>query len=149
MLISIESKTITDEEIIKKHNIKKKVGYLKMKVIDSLKKKDIAGYTKELIDTGTDIVTDGSNSYNDLHENYNHKPKVVSKKELVKHLPWVHIVISNSKRLLLNTYHRIDDDSLQSYLNEFCFKFNRRYFDDLFDRLLITSASYRWNYLGG
>ena len=149
VLVSVESETITDDRIIKKHKIKKKVGYLKMKVIDSLKKKDIANYTGKLIDTGTYIVTDGSNSYNDLHENYNHNPQVVSKKELVKHLPWVHIVISNSKRLLLNTYHRIDDDFLQSYLNEFCFKFNRRYFDDLFDRLLITSASYRWNYLGG
>jgi len=144
VLVSVESETITDDRIIKKHKIKKKVGYLKMKVIDSLKKKDIANYTGKLIDTGTYIVTDGSNSYNDLHENYKHNPRVVSKKELVKHLPWVHIVISNSKRLLLNTYHRIDDDFLQSYLNEFCFKFNRRYFDDLFDRLLITSASYRW-----
>lgn len=148
VLVSVESETITDDEIIKKYKIKKKVGYLKMKVIDSLKKKDIAGYTGKLVDVGTYIITDGSNSYNDLHENYNHNPQVVSKEELVKHLPWVHIVISNAKRLLLNTYHRIDDDFLQSYLNEFCFKFNRRYFDDLFDRLLITSVSYRWDYLG-
>jgi transposase-like protein/DNA-directed RNA polymerase subunit RPC12/RpoP len=148
VLVSVESETITDDNIIQKYKIKKRVGYLKMKVIDSLKKKDISDYADELIDTGTCVVTDGSNSYNDLHENYNHKPKVVSKKEIVKHLPWVHIAISNAKRLLLNTYHRIDDDFLQSYLNEFCFKFNRRYFDDLFNRLLITSASYRWNYLG-
>ena len=149
VLVSVESETITDDKIIEKYKIKKKVGYLKMKVIDSLKKKDMADYAEELIDKGTDVATDGSNSYNDLHENYNHNPQVVSKKEIIKHLPWVHIVISNAKRLLLNTYHRIDDDFLQSYLNEFCFKFNRRYFDDLFDRLLITSVSYRWNYLGG
>ena len=149
VLVSVESETITDDKIIEKYKIKKKVGYLKMKVIDSLKKKDITDYVEELIDTGTRVATDGSNSYNDLHENYNHNPQVVPKKELVKHLPWVHIVISNAKRLLLNTYHRIDDDFLQSYLNEFCFKFNRRYFEDLFNRLLITSASYRWNYLGG
>lgn len=149
VLVSVESETISDDKIIEKYKIKKRVGYLKMKVIDSLKKKDISDYADELIDTGTCVVTDGSNSYNDLHENYNHNPKVVSKKEIVKHLPWVHIAISNAKRLLLNTYHRIDDDFLQSYLNEFCFKFNRRYFDDLFNRLLITSASYRWNYLGG
>jgi len=149
VLVSVESETITDDKIIQKYKIKKRVGYLKMKVIDSLKKKDISDYAEELIDTGTCVVTDGSNSYNDLHENYKHNPRVVPKKEIVKHLPWVHIVISNAKRLLLNTYHRIDDDFLQSYLNEFCFKFNRRYFDDLFNRLLITSVSYRWNYLGG
>jgi len=126
----------------------KKAGFLKMKVIDSLKKEDMNDYVEELVDIGTQVSTDGSNSYNDLHKNYGHKPKVVPKKEAAKALPWVHIAISNAKRLLLNTYHRIDNDFLQSYLYEYCFKFNRRYFDSLFDRVLIASASTRWNCLG-
>ena len=149
VLVSAESETIEDETISKKHNLNKKNGFIKMKAIDSLKKKDITEQVEEIIETGSEVSTDGSNSYNDLHENYIHKPKVVPKKDSSKALPWVHIVISNAKRLLLNTHHRIDDDFLQSYLNEFCYKFNRRYFDNIFDRLLIASVSYRWNYLGG
>lgn len=149
VLVSAESETIEDEIISKKYKLNKKVGFIKMKAIDSLKKKDITDNVEEIIEPGSEVSTDGSNSYNDLHENYEHKPKVVPKKDGSKALPWVHIVISNAKRLLLNTHHRIDDDFLQSYLNEFCFKFNRRYFDNIFDRLLIASVSYKWNYLGG
>ncbi|MEM7374099.1 MAG: IS1595 family transposase, partial [Bacteroidota bacterium] len=34
---------------------------------------------------------------------------------------------------------------LQNYLNEFCYKQNRRYFNErLFDRLLIAAATLYW-----
>ena len=36
--------------------------------------------------------------------------------------------ISNAKRSILDTYHDIKAEFLQLYLNEFCYKFNRRYF---------------------
>ena len=149
VLVAAESETIEEQEVSGKYSISKKVGFIKMKVIDSLKKADMADTVEELIEPGSELSTDGSNSYNDLHENYDHQPKVLKKKEISKHLPWVHIVISNAKRLLLNTHHRIDDDFLQSYLNEFTYKFNRRYFKNIFDRLLIASVSHKWNYLGG
>ncbi len=45
-----------------------------------------------------------------------------------KVLPWVHISISNAKRSILDTYHDVKADFLQLYLNEFSYKFNRRYF---------------------
>ena len=41
-------------------------------------------------------------------------------------------------------YHGIKDEFLQEYLNEFCYKFNRRYFGDrVFDRLIIAAISYK------
>ena len=59
-------------------------------------------------------------------------------------LPWVHITISNAKRQLLNTFHDIKPEFLQNYLDEFCYKFNRRYFGEaLFGRLLIAVVSYK------
>ncbi|MFT5348871.1 MAG: hypothetical protein ACI9M3_001917, partial [Bacteroidia bacterium] len=43
------------------------------------------------------------------------------------------------KRTLLGVYHRINQEYLQLYLDEFCYKLNRRYFKDrLFDRLVIA-----------
>jgi hypothetical protein len=37
---------------------------------------------------------------------------------------------------------------LQSYLNEFCYKFNRHYFEEaLFDRLIIASVNYKNQFL--
>lgn len=57
-------------------------------------------------------------------------------------LRWVHIAISNAKRTLLGIYHKIDGKYLQRYLDEFCYKLNRRYFwERLFDRLLIVVSN--------
>ncbi len=148
VLVSAESKAVEDELLSAKYNTKKKVGFIKMKAIDSLKKKDMTKYVEELILQGSKVLTDGCNSYNDLYKDYEHEFSVVPKKESSKALPWVHKVISNSKRLFLDIHHRIDADFIQSYLNEFCYKFNRRYFENIFERLLIASVSYRWNYLG-
>jgi hypothetical protein len=50
--------------------------------------------------------------------------------------------------MLLDVHHRIDSDFLQNYLNAFVYKLNRRYFDNLFERLLVAAVSYRWNYFG-
>jgi len=67
---------------------------------------------------------------------------VVKPGEAMETLPWVHTVIANCKRELLCTYHSIGRVYLQAYLNEFCYKLNRRNFDtDLFDRLLICSVA--------
>jgi len=73
-----------------------------------------------------------------------HRPQVIKKEDVGKALPWVHIAISNAKRMLLNTFHDIQPEYLQSYLNEFCYMFNRRHFGEKkFDRLLIAGISYK------
>ena len=73
-----------------------------------------------------------------------HRPQVIPKSEVGKALPWVHIAISNAKRQLLDIYHHTDPQYLQNYLNEFCYKFNRRYFGEkLLDRVLMASVKYK------
>jgi len=148
VLVSVESKDAADKHNPKKHSKRKQVRYLKMKVVDSLKKEVITKVVKDSVETQTKIVSDKSTSYTNLDKDFEVESKVVPKKELQKVLPWVHTTISNAKRLLLDVHHRIDDDFLQNYLNEFCYKFNRRYIDNLFDRLMVAAVSYRWNYLG-
>ena len=147
VLVSVESKASPEDFNEKKHKTNRRVKYIKMKVLTSLKKAEINCKVSQMVDKGSKISSDASTSYNDLHENYIHESQVISKEEVNVMLPWVHKAISNAKRLLLDVHHRIDDDFLENYLNEFCFKFNRRYFDDLFDRVMIAAVSYRWNYL--
>ena len=73
-----------------------------------------------------------------------HKPVVIPKDKVSEMLPWVHLAISNAKRLLLDVHHDVKPQYLQGYLNEFCYKYNRRYFGEkLFDRLLIACVSYK------
>ena len=69
---------------------------------------------------------------------------MIPPKKIGQALPWVHIAISNAKRQLLNTFHSVNPEFLQSYLDEFCYMFNRRYFGEaLFNRLLTTAVSYK------
>src|SRR2546421_8870812 len=46
-----------------------------------------------------------------------------------KHLPMIHLVFSNLKTWINGTHHgRIEPHHLQAYLNEFVFRFNRRFY---------------------
>lgn len=50
------------------------------------------------------------------------------------------ITISNAKSLMMDMYYGVKYEFLQAYLNEFCYKFNRRYIGE---RLMIASVLYR------
>ncbi len=121
----------------------RKVGHLKMVVINDLKSPTIDKVVRENIHKDATIDSDDSNSYTNLKTIVKeHNPKVIRPKEVGKMLPWVHIAISNAKRILLDIYHDVKPEYLQNYLNEFCYKFNRRYFGErLFDRLMIACVS--------
>lgn len=74
-----------------------------------------------------------------------HIRKIASPKEASNILPWVHTMISNAKWNLLGINHQTKDEYLQNYLNEFCYKTNRRYFGDkLFDKLVVAAMEDTW-----
>lgn len=126
-----------------KMNIKKQVGHIKMIVIPNLKSSTIDVEVIDNIKKESSLTTDASTSYvhfKDLVEE--HTSQVIAPKEVGNVLPWVHIVISNAKRLLLDIYHDVKSEFLQSYLNEFCYKFNRRNMN-CFERLMFACVSYQ------
>jgi len=122
----------------------KRVSPIKMQVISDLKSNTITNIVKEQVDKSAELTTDDSTSYTKLIEHVNsHVAKVVEPEMIPIILPCVHIAIGNAKQLFLNVHHHIKTEYLQFYLNEFCYKFNRRYFGEkIFDRLLIAAVSY-------
>ncbi len=92
------------------------------------------------------VFTDKSTSYIDIAKYVEgHLMEKSSKSTTNETLKWVHIAISNAKRTLLGIYHKIKGKYLQLYLDEFCYKLNRRYFGDrLFDRLTVAMANNYW-----
>jgi hypothetical protein len=122
----------------------KKVNHIKMRIVTDLKADTAAKVVKEQIDSQAELTTDDSTTYKALKEHVkSHRAQVVKPEDLPKMLPWVHIVIGNVKRLLLDTHHQLKKEYLQYYLNEFCYKFNRRYFGEkLFDRLVTVAVGY-------
>ena len=118
----------------------RKVRYIKMIVIPDLKADTITPIVQANASSQSKIDSDDSTSYVKLSKIVaEHHPEVIAKKEIGIKLPWVHIAISNAKRQILSMFHDIKPQYLQLYLNEFCYKFNRRYFgESCFDRLLIA-----------
>ena len=142
VLVMAESEFV---ESPKKGQKPKRVGYLKMKVIEDLKSETINELVDSLANEVSQVDTDDSTSYVDLKKYIPiHNSQVIPKEKVGEILPWVHIAISNAKRHLLNSYHNIKPEFLQNYLDEFCYKFNRRYFGEAtFNRLLVTAVSYK------
>ena len=126
----------------------KRVNHLKMLVIDDLKADTILNTVKEHVNPQAELTTDDATPYSKLSEHVkSHHAQVIKKEDLPKILPWVHIAIGNVKRLLLDVHHQLTKEYLQYYLNEFCYKFNRRYFGEaIFDRLLVAAVSYNTDF---
>lgn len=143
VLVMAESSPSNNPKYTKEYHKKRSVGFIKMLVIEDLKSLTIDAKIKSYINKESDIDSDNSSSYSNIHTLIKqHRPKVIAKTDVGEMLPWVHIAISNAKRQLLNTFHCVEPEYLQSYLDEFCYKFNRRYFgENLFDRLMIASVS--------
>ena len=136
-----------------------KPGFVKMKVVETdegeaVDGKTAAGYAEKAIDKGSEIHTDGLKIYAALAEKgYKLIQKKYDPEDDPEHLRWTHIVISNAKALIAGTFHGLDAIHLQRYLDEFCYRFCRRWFKSgVFSRLVTacaTSAKVTYNELIG
>ena len=145
--VAAESTPLEDLETGKKG---KHCRYFKMNVLEGQSSEEINGFIGKNIAEESIVFTDKSTSYFDI-ANYVevHVTEKSSKETTKTTLQWVHIAISNAKRTLLGIYHKIKGKYLQLYLDEFCYKLNRRYFGDrLFDRLTVAVASNYWHING-
>ncbi|KAA6306255.1 hypothetical protein EZS27_042089, partial [termite gut metagenome] len=140
VLVMAESAPVEKEN--QKGRPSRKVNHIKMLVIEDLKSETIDNKVRANVSARSEIDSDNSTSYTNLKNLVaQHHSQVIPKEDIGEILPWVHIVISNAKRMLLNTFHDVKPEYLQSYLNEFCYKFNRRYLGELqFDRLLVAGV---------
>jgi ISXO2-like transposase domain/Transposase zinc-ribbon domain len=120
--------------------------YFKMKVLENHLSDSIDKVVQENFGEKCIVFSDKSTSYVNISEYVEvHITEESTKETTVQNLPWVHIAISNAKRTLLGIYHKIKGKYLQLYLDEFCYKLNRRYFGErLFDRLAIAMADNYW-----
>jgi hypothetical protein len=100
---------------------------------------------KKNLDKKTIVLSGKSKNYVNISEHVEGHVTVLSDKNATNDtLRWVHIAISNAKRTLLGIYHKIKGENLQCYLDEFCYKLNRRSFvHRIFDWLTLAIASIR------
>jgi len=117
---------------------KNRPAFLKVKVIEKVSIDEIHRVAKACVKPGSKIVTDGLNTYKRLAEyGYLHESKDYYKEDKNTFLKTLHNIIGNIKAFIQGTYHGLSSVYLQSYFEEFCFRFNRRGNpNEIFDHLL-------------
>lgn len=117
-------------------------GYAKMTVVESLDSNTIRDVVTTTIRNQSTIRTDDYPAYAVLASHFRHRGEIVKSPEVKEKLPWVHILIGNAKTFIRGTHHGVSHKHLQRYLNEFCYRFNRRLKQsEIFDRILTASLS--------
>ncbi len=99
--------------------------HLKMRVTKDIRQSSVRKFARSTFSSGSVIRSDGYRSYIPALKGYRHEHRVYDPDSGLLH--WLHIIISNAKAFILGTYHGLSKDNLQSYLDEYCFRFNRRF----------------------
>jgi transposase-like protein len=125
--------------VVAVENRGKHAGYAAMHVVEHIDFQHIKDFALRNIERHQSIKTDAYPSYNILDVEFYHQGEIVKPHEAMGKLPWVHILIGTVKSFISGTYHGVSHKHLQSYLNEFCYRFNRRFNENqLLDRILTA-----------
>lgn len=106
-------------------------GRLRMEVIGDRTAQSMVNFVEAAVAPGAMVVTDGAPGYASLtKKGFEHLPVVEAGNPEVaeEYLPIVHLVFSNLKSWLTGCHHGVSPQHLQAYLNEFTFRFNRRFY---------------------
>jgi transposase-like protein len=109
------------------------IGRIRMGQIEAADDAHLGGFVSEVVVPGAIVHTDAWGGYNGLAKRgYDHRPRNIraegrGRQAAVELMPRVHLVASLLKRWLVGTHQgAVSADHLDYYLDEFCFRFNRR-----------------------
>jgi len=117
-------------------------GRIRLAAIKDNSAASIEAFVKANVKAGATLLTDGHASYSGL-TGYRHDPGVVGKMAGHLALPWIHRVFALMKRWGLGTYHELRRKHVDSYLNEFVFHYNRRFYRHVSFETMLGLASHR------
>ena len=106
-------------------------GRVRLAVVADRSADSLCGFVQGAVMPSTLIVSDDWSGYGSLrNQGYDHhaiaecgNPEIAE-----EFMPIIHLVFSNLKAWLNGTHHGVSPKHLQAYLNEFTFRFNRRFY---------------------
>jgi len=101
-------------------------GFIAMQQVHSVTKETVAKFVQRHLPPSQWVRSDALASLTEIGKTQHHAARVTPPDKAGEWLPWVHVAIGNLKAFLLGTYHGVSSRYLQEYLNEFCYRFNRR-----------------------
>jgi len=87
------------------------------------------GFLQATAQPGSTLLTDAWSGYRGIEQKgFRHLPlrRGSDPATRCQLLPWVHITLSNLKRFLLGTHHKVERQHLKRYVAEFAYRLNRR-----------------------
>jgi transposase-like protein len=106
-------------------------GRVRLAVVQDRSAQSLGGFIERVVTPGATIITDDWSSYATLEKREYFHAAVAERGDMQvaeTFLPIIHLVFSNLKTWLRGTHHGVSPQHLQAYLNEFTFRFNRRFY---------------------
>ena len=106
-------------------------GRIRLQKVPDKSASSVDRFAKECVAPGAVIVSDdGTEFTNLLSSGYAHRPIPIrgDRVKMDAHLPMVSTVTANLKTWIDGTFHGICKQHMQAYLNQFMFRFNRRFY---------------------
>ena len=120
-------------------------GALRLSRIDDVSGEQLGSFVEGVVDPSRSTVyTDAWQGYAGLpRRGFHHRSETQGRPERAAELlPWAHTIFSNLKTWLRGTYHGVSKKHLDSYLQEFVYRFNRRGFEQaLFEHVIRAAAT--------
>lgn len=145
--VAVQAQTVPSKDLRKKGKARKgSFKFVKMVAIENIKAESLIPVIRNGVDPQATVITDGGRGYvTSKMPVARHIQKTMKGKEAIKHLPWVHIMISNAKRNFLGIYHSVKEEYLQNYLDEYCYMTNRRYLGEKkLDNMMALVVNKPW-----
>lgn len=115
-------------------------GFASIQAVSSINSDTVTQFARKHLQPGQDIRSDALPALRTLGRDYAHVARVTPPIKAKEWLPWVHTLIANLKRFLLGTFHGIRQHRVQEYVNEFVYRFNRRFFEQELPHRLLRLA---------
>ena len=116
-----------------------RAGFLAAQVVDGVSHGQVGAFSRRLGD-GLRVRSDAFRGLTAMARDHAHEPRPTPPDKADEWLPLVHLVISNFKRFLIGALHGVSRTHLQECLDEFVFRFNRRFWEDQLPARLVEAA---------
>jgi len=115
-------------------------GFVAMEAVETVSGQTLRSFLKKHLKKGRQVRTDALPAMNVVIESHDHEKKVTPPKEASTWLLKVHIAIGNLKAFLNGTFHGVSHRYLQEYLDEFCYRYNRRFWEPELPHRLLNAC---------
>ena len=116
---------------------------IRLQVIPDNTAETLESFVQANVEPGSVVLSDGHASFDGLQAlGYKHDPKIVGLMAAHIVLPWTHRAFTLLKRWGMGVYHGLRRKYAQTYLDEYCYRFNRRYWRRVsFEKILNIAAA--------